>query len=162
MRSAGAPRLLLMVVVVHQVAVAAPHDPAAACAAKAVTECEINRPMRNQQVGAAVRALEDLTRGGQGLRAHSIWRARPLATNLTHIVTAPNVMSIISLCVLVQAHLGSTQAYQDSTQAHLGSTQAHLVSTMTRPLTMRILMTMTMSMMMTMTNDDDDDDWRWR
>ena len=84
MRSAGAPRLLLMVVVVHQVAVAAPHDPAAACAAKAVTECVINRPMRNQQVGAAVRALEDLSRGGQGLRAHSIWRARPLATNLTH------------------------------------------------------------------------------
>ena len=84
MRSVGAPRLLLMVVVVHQVAVAASHDPAAACAAKAVTECVINRPMRNQQVGAAVRALEDLTRGGQGLRAHSIWRARPLATNLTH------------------------------------------------------------------------------
>ena len=82
MRSAGAPRLLLMAV--HQVAVAAPHDPVAACAAKAVTECVINRPMRNQQVGAAVRALEDLTRGGQGLRAHSIWRARPLATNLTH------------------------------------------------------------------------------
>ena len=83
MRSVGAPRLLLMVVVVHQVAVAAPHDPAAACAAKAVTECVISRPMRNTQVGAAVRALEDLTRGGQGLRAHSIWRARPLATNLT-------------------------------------------------------------------------------
>ena len=137
MRSAGAHRLLLMVVVVHQVAVAAPHDPAAACAAKAVTECVINRPMRNQQVDAAVRALEELTRGGQGLRAHSIWRARPLATNLTHIVTAPNVMSIISLCVLVQAHLGSTQAYQDSTQAHLGSTQAHLVSTMTMSMTLR-------------------------
>ena len=106
MRSVGAPRLLLMVVVVHQVAVAAPHDPAAACAAKAVTEILIERPMRNPQVGAAVRALDDLRRGGQGLRAHSIvWRARPLATNLTHIVTAPNVMSIISLCVLVQAHL---------------------------------------------------------
>ena len=104
MRSAGAPRLLL-VVVVHQVAVAAALAPEAACTPKAVTECVINRPMRNQQVGAAVHALGEVNRGGQGLRANSIWRARPLATNLTHIVTAPNVMSIISFCVLVQAHL---------------------------------------------------------
>ena len=105
MRSVGAPRLLLMVVVVHQVAVAAPHDPAAACAAKAVTECVINRPMRNQQVGAAVRALEDLTRGGQGLRAHSIWRARPLATNLTHCDCSERHEHHQPFCVLVQAHL---------------------------------------------------------
>ena len=135
MRSAGAPHS-----VVRKLLVASAHNPAVAGAAKAVTECVISRPMRNTQVGAAVRALEDLPRGGQRLRAHCLWRARPLATDLTHCDCAERHEHH------QQAHLGSTQAYQDSTQAHLGSTQAHLVSKMTRPMTMRILMTMTMSM----------------